>query len=261
MRATNLLAVACTLGAAGCGDNDRGSLPYGEGSTFVVGSDGTASDAAPVYADSCEGLTDEACLRRDVCDEGGAADVVVNLDGEAIEVVCLPEAESVEVIANVEGDIESTDNNAVLVLDGEDDGVDLDGDLTVDGNNVVIYGEGPEVSVIGGDVDIMKNNTVVRGVTVQGDVHITFNNAEVVYCVIEGNLTIDGNNVSVAGCDIFGTVEVSGNNVRLNGNRIQTLGEFTGAQNAECRDNVGFVDANEDGVIDDEEVGDALECA
>ena len=35
-------------------------------------------------------------------------------------------------------------NNVVLVLDDEDDGVDVMGDVTIDGNNVFLFGHGPE---------------------------------------------------------------------------------------------------------------------
>ena len=37
------------------------------------------------------------------------------------------------------GDIKKVGNNVVLVLDDEDDGVDVTGDVTIDGNNVTLF--------------------------------------------------------------------------------------------------------------------------
>jgi len=156
--------------------------------------------------------------------------------------------------------VEKTQNGSVVVLDAADDGEDIEGDLSVDANNVVIYGESPDVSVIGGDLDITKNNTTIRGVRITGDVTVEYNNANLVFCVIEGDLTIIGNNTTVAGCDVWGSLTVVGENTVLVSNHLAAAGPFA-AQGLVCNANYHFGDDDQDGVIDEAELGDPIQCS
>lgn len=71
--------------------------------------------------------------------------------GKVVDVVCYPANSSPPVIEE-KGDVTlgQNENKAVVAIDGAADGVDIAGNVTSAGNNVVVYGEGPAVSVIGG---------------------------------------------------------------------------------------------------------------
>jgi len=242
-----LIVQALFVLGVGCGNdgNSRG-LPYTPGQTTLIG------------GDECAKLDDECVDAQQQCGKDGAADVLLDDSGRLVDVICYPTTGVA--VENYDGPVEDVGNNVVLVLDGADDGVDVDGDVTIDGNNVTLYGEGPDVSVIGGNLDIAKNNAVVRGVRVQGDVTIEKNNPSLVDCVIEGDLLIHGNNVSIALCEVWGKLTIEGNNAVLVSNVFAQLPEVKG-NNTVCNDNVSFVDADHDAKVADDELGDAVVCA
>ncbi len=260
-----LLALGC--GALGCG-GDGGArshdVPWGDARTQVITPDRTISNFSPVTDDECLPYEDGAkdvCIRpQEVCGEE-AADVILDERGEVIDVICYPAGEtvSVEQVEAAAGDIAQNQNNAVLVLDEVDDGVDLEGNLSVDANNVVVYGAGPDVSVISGDVTVDGNNTIVRGVRIQGDVNIVKNDNVFLFCVIEGNLTITGNNTRILGCDVYGDVTIVGNNTELASDRFAGDVSSTGS-GLSCESNRYFDDKNGDFRVSDDELGDVFEC-
>jgi hypothetical protein len=196
---------------------------------------------------------------RNECEAG--AEVVLGSDGKVIETVCYPKGEtlSVEQIEAHSGNVAQNENNAVIALDAVDDGVDIHGDLTVDANNVVVYGEGPATSVIEGDVDVDGNNIIVRGVTIQGGATIEANDAVFLHCVIQGDVVVTGNNTVIAACDVFGSIELRGNNTKLAGNHV--VGKLTDSgKNSVCDENLSASDANADHVLQTSELGGALTC-
>jgi hypothetical protein len=131
--------------------------------------------------------------------------------------------------------------------------------VTIDGNNVTLFGHGPDPSVIGGNLNIDKNNALVSGVRVQGDVVIDKNNPSLVDCVIEGDLTIKGNNVSIALCEVWGKLTVEGNNAILVSNWFAVAPEVKG-KNLICNDNLAFTDADGDGAVGEDELGEPIAC-
>src|SRR6185295_17309607 len=127
--------------------------------------------------------------------EDAATDVILGRHGEVLTTLCYPtDGWDVTVVGDDPVSTPPLGNKTVVVIDGKDDGVDITGDVDIKGNNSIIWGEGPDVSVIGGDVHIDKNNAIVRGVRIKGDATITKNNAALVDCVIEGDLTVTKNN-------------------------------------------------------------------
>lgn len=239
------LVVVLLAGLPGCGSSESTgatvATPYQPGAATVV-SDGTSNPGA---------CTDSSCLTAAAkCSKDQAADVIVASNGEIPDVICYGQDVTVATVPTDPVPDYTTDgNNAVLVLDGKNDGADVVGDLTISGNNAIVYGSGPDVSVIGGTVNVQKNNAIIRGVRIKGDVTIDKNNTTLVYCVIEGDLTITGNNTTVAGCDIFGKVTVSGLNTSLLGDRINGVDSVPG-KNLTCKGDVRFDDANGNGVVD-----------
>jgi hypothetical protein len=265
MRRFEVALLFCSLlGLAACGSDAPRVLPYDPNSTALIGGDYDNPDGLAYRitetpdGDECIDL-DGACVRPQTeCGDSGAADVLLDDSGNLVDVICYPT--SGVVIEGVEGEVDHVGNNVVLVLDDEDDGVDVTGDVTIDGNNVTLYGNGPDTSVLGGNLNIEKNNAVVRGVRVQGDVTIEKNNPSIVDCVIEGDLTIRGNNVSIALCDVWGKLVIEGNNTVLVSNHFASAPEVHG-KNTVCASNRTFVDADDDGLVSEAELGDEVACS
>jgi hypothetical protein len=251
-----LAATACDNGGA-----RSHSVPWGDDRTQVIDAEGNVTELEATAGDDCLDLENDVCIRpQEECD-GRAADVVLDGRGELLEIICYPEEEilSVEEIEAQDGNVEQNQNDSVIVLDGIADGVDIAGDLSVDANNVVIYGDSAENSLIDGDVYVDGNNIIVRGVRIQGAVEIVANNAVFLHCVIEGDVSISGNNAVLSACDVLGNVQVTGQNAKLSGNRV--TGELSDqGQNTICEENMAALDADEDGVLSESEIGAPISC-
>lgn len=248
--------------AAACGDAGPRShaLPWSEGRVQVIGAEGSVRNVAPSDDAFCRELPGGCETPQRAC-EGRAADWILDRDGKLVHTLCYPEGGTLSVaeLNERDGDVAQNQNNAVIDLDDGLPGVDVAGNLSIDANNVVVYGDDPEHAVIGGELLIDGNNTLVRGVTVQGDVVVAKNNAALAHCVIEGDLIIRGNNTVLAGCVVWGQVRIEANNTKLVGNRLVGGLSATG-KNAECTGNYAYVDGDGDGVLRDDELGALLGC-
>lgn len=265
MRQVLILVVACSGIAGACGDDSAPPrFPYEPDKTTLIGDYDNPEDLAGYRivttpdGEACINLDDVCVKPQNECGEDAVADVLIDDQGAVVDVICYPTAGVT--IEGVEGDIADVGNNVVLVLDDEADGVDVAGDVTIDGNNVTLYGHGPDTSVIGGDLTIAKNNALVRGVRIEGDVVIEKNNPSIVDCVIEGDLTIRGNNVSIALCEVWGKLTIEGNNAVLVGNHFASPPEVHG-NNTVCNANLAFEDTDGDGAVAEDELGAAVDCA
>lgn len=271
---------AAALAGAGCTQRRLAAsgdvqTPYEEDRTTVIGTD---SDGGQVAGSTPEDLTAGDCVivgDGDNCvvvdedgtfceREGGPSDAIV-VDGEVVEVVCYPPpkegAPEVVVDSDQDGDLDvpQNANNTTVTFDEDTDGTPIEGDIVVDGNNVAIYGNGPENTVIAGDVTLDGNNVRLRGLTIDGNLTITKNNQAVVLVVVTGDVLISGSNDVFTASDVYGSLTVEQNNVVLVSNRVQGAWTIEG-NNPDCTANVAFTDDNDDRVISDDEVGDALPC-
>jgi hypothetical protein len=210
-----------------------------------------------VALDEC---SDDQCgtVSRE-CGEGAAADVVLDENGSVVDVLCYRRDVAVQVVPTDTSGTVTAGNDTVLVLDAEDDGVDVDGDIEIQGNNAVIWGDGPDTSVISGTVDVEKNNAIIRGVRIQHDVTIEKNNTSLAFCVIEGDLIITGNNTTVAECAVFGQVRITGLNTVLVENDFAGTSRVSG-YNLTCNGNRSFDDDNGDYRVSDDERGGEVGC-
>lgn len=275
MRQTFLRSIVIAVSTAGlfsaCSGSDAtvsgDNTPYTSdpNKTVVVGATGgsTASGSAGTAQPSsgCITLPSGECVDAKSCAPGERRDVVVDSKGKVVAVVCYP-ADATPPELNSDGDVSlsKTENNGVVAIDGAADGVDVKGNVVAAGNNVVVYGEGPAVSVIGGNVEAGGNDFSLRGVTVQGNVHVVGNNATLVLCVIEGNVVFDGNNNVIANCAIRGNVEIKGVNNTLVSNQIGGQVSVGADKNTVCDSNVVWSDANANKVLDPGETGAAIAC-
>lgn len=239
----------------GCGAETTeapSSTPYRAGEATIIGEE---PGGETVDIGEC---SDCVLVERE-CGYGAAADVILDADGNIVDVLCYRRDVEVDIVSpDTTGSVEAG-NNTVLVLDGEDDGVDVDGDVVIAGNNAVVWGDGPDTSVISGTVDIEKNNAIVRGVRIQEDVTIEKNNTSLAFCVIEGDLVITGNNTTVAECAVFGQVRITGLNTVLVENEFASTDEVAG-YNLVCNGNRRFDDANENLLVDETELGNEISC-
>lgn len=250
------ISVLVLGGVAACGGSEaEADVPYQLGQAMVIG-DTKGGELEAVDA-SCDTAECEAVLER--CGPRSFADVVLDEDSEVLDVLCYKPNVTVVEIGVDAVDTASAGNNTVLVLDAEDDGADVTGDVVLEGNNTIVYGEGPALSVIGGNLAIDKNNAIVRGVRVHGDVTITKNNTKLAFCQIDGNLTVVGNNTTLAECVVHGEVQIEGNNTVLVQNQLADDSPVLG-KTQRCNGNVSFDDENEDLVVDENELGAAVVC-
>lgn len=227
---------AVTLSLAGalpaCSDATSESTPYAPGDATLIGVE--RGGQAMTLDEACD--QHECEEQAEACGERAAADVIVDESGEVVDVICYKQGVDVVTLPIDEVESATAGNNTVLVLDDVDDGTDVVGDVTLEGNNAVVWGHGPEVSAIGGTLEIQKNNAVVRGVHIAGDLIISKNNAQLAFCEIEGNLTITGNNTTLAECTVHGSVTIEGLNTVLVQNRFAQ--PQIAAKNLICNDNV-----------------------
>jgi hypothetical protein len=265
-----------TFLAACSGDDQLASTdphnPYEDGATTVIGGDPeTPIASGQVNGEGCLQVDEDTCVAVEregkyCSNDQGPVDAVV-VDGEVVEVVCYEDNDgasgpSIIVDSDSDGDIDvpQNQNGAVITFDPATDGQPIAGNVTLDGNNVTLYGNGPDKSIIDGNLIIIGNNARVRGVHVTGNIEIGLNTAAVVFCVVDGNIQISSNNSLIAETDVYGNVQVEGNNCILVNNDVAGGWQITGS-NAICDGNMKFADDNMDRVIAAEEKTTALVCA
>jgi hypothetical protein len=254
------------LAAYGCSDGGSKShtvLPWETGTRVIDDERGVTEVTTPA-GDQCldvETGTQSLCIKPQEECAGNAADVVLDAAGKLLEIVCYPPAATlgVEELDARQGMVAQNENNAAIVLDDVADGADIVGDVAVDANNVVIWGEDPATARIEGDVSVAGNNIIVRGVHITGDVSILANDSTFLHCVVDGDVVIEGNNSVFVGCDVFGSITVKGNNTNVSGNRV-VGGISDGGKNTRCEANHAATDADADGLIEESELGEPLSC-
>jgi hypothetical protein len=252
MKTLALWAVPFAVACGADTEDNNVRTPYRSGEANLIGAE---PGGETTNVDDCGDCGD---VERE-CGKAAAADVVLDEDGNVVDVLCYKPDVDVELVpTDVTGTV-NAGNDTVLVLDDEDDGVDVEGDVVIEGNNAVVWGDGPDTSIIAGTVDVEKNNAIIRGVRIQEDVTIEKNNTSLAFCVIEGDLIITGNNTTVAECTVFGEVRITGLNTILVGNEFEGTDEV-GGYNLTCNDNVRFDDTNEDLALDDAELGGVVVC-
>lgn len=240
---------------------------YEDETITVIGGDDAVPVATGTTEDDCLQISDDTCtpISREgqYCKtDSGPVDIIV-VDGEVKEVICYEDVDGAptEVLDSEAGDVEiaQEENGTVVTFDPSTDGVPIEGDILVDGNDVTLYGNGPDKTIIDGNLRITGNNARIRGVRVTGNVIIDLNTASFVLGVVEGNLEIRFNNCLAAENDVFGNLVNDGNNTILVGNDVGGGLEGSGL-GASCQDNRSFDDANMDFIVTDDEVGDPIEC-
>jgi hypothetical protein len=270
------------------GYGDFGNAPVtgiGTGSTSTssrddgINTDPDSLTGDPVVVGTPSGggevcFSDTLCATPDTSNEwcereGGPVDLIY-VDGVVVKTICYPPSEDpnrpVEFVdGNTPGDIDIVQNaNRTTVIFSDDtNGVPIEGDIQVDGNNVAIFGNGADNTIIDGDVTLDGNNARMRGVTITGDLILSKNNVAIVLSRILGNVRLSGtgtNNSVFAENDIFGDFTSSSNGHLIVGNDVSGEFSHTG-QNLTCDRNRSFTDEDEDQLVDEPgEIGGPLSC-
>lgn len=261
------------------------------GMVTVIGADPTGAGApdagaagetpvlvgTPLGTDAGTG-TGEVCISDTLCEvpdtassdwcerEGGPVDLIY-VDGELVQTICYPPATDPErptetIAGSGDVDVAQNANKTTVVFDAATDGVPIVGNVSVDGNNVAIYGNGPDNTILDGNVTLDGNNTRLRGVTITGDLVLRKNSVAIVLCRILGNVrleTMSTNGSIFAENEIWGDFTSDSNNNLFVGNAVSGNWEHVGHNNT-CDRNVAFSDADKDAVLDDAERGAALPC-
>ena len=244
--------------------------PYREGRPSVVG---TAADGVsirgstpPLGPNDCI-LMGDNCLHPDrsgtFCERDGGPYDVVLADGDVVLVVCYPPDANGNhsVVVNDNGTImvPQNENNTTITFDMGTDGIPIDADMVIEGNNVAVYGNGVEETVLHGDVVLAGNTVRLRGLTIDGNLTLPNNDVAAVFVRVTGTVRMSGNNGVLAGSDVFGELTVTSNSVVLVQNRIQGAVDVDGNDGV-CIDNGAFVDGNADGIIDVSDIGGDISC-
>ncbi|MFP4600668.1 MAG: hypothetical protein ACLFVJ_20600 [Persicimonas sp.] len=255
-------------------EGDGSETEYGDETTVVSTPGSTETDViVSGDPDKCVDIDGE-CVDLDEAKENGGqycddpdaqADIIV-VDGEVVDVICYPPKEDGEQIDETERDedgdaeVPQTGSGRVVTFDEETDGEPIEGDVVIEAERATIYGNGPESTILDGDLTVRSNHARVRGVTIIGDASfdINANNSALSFCKIHGNLDVAANGFSANNCQVFGDVTVSGNDATLTNIGVQGAWEIN--PSAECNGCYSFADENEDFVVDDDEVGEELTC-
>src|SRR5688572_5829266 len=125
-RIGRVLLLGC---AVGCGDDGQGySTPYRLGQAIVIGED-EVGVLTSVDRD-CDTPECDAVLER--CGDEAFADVILDEGGAVVDVVCYKRNVTLREVGIDAVASARVGNNTVLVLDAEDDGADVTGDVTID---------------------------------------------------------------------------------------------------------------------------------
>jgi hypothetical protein len=244
------------LGVCACSSSSSELvLPYPVGQAMVFGAP-EGGVTTPVDA-ACATETCLAVLER--CGGNAYAEVVLGTPGNVLDVMCYPGDLRVREIGAAPFEAIGEESDTVFVFDALEDGADVLGDVTVIGENDVLYGAGAEVSILGGDLGIDGERTVLRGLTIRGDVTIDKNDAKLSLVQINGDLTINGNGVTLSESVVHGEVLVVGSNTVLSRNLLEGVQSLEGT-NLACNLNQRFDDADGNRVIDDSELGSEVDC-
>ena len=228
--------------------------PFPLGQAMVYGGDGGG-----VRVDVTPSCQSEACLAvRERCGERAYAEVMLDRAGAIADVACY--RGDLHIVELGTSPVIGLDDqpDTVIVFDSIDDGPDLYGNATLSEDNVVLYGAGAQVSVVGGELGIEGSGAMVRGLRIAGDVVIDRAGANLALVEIEGELFINADDVTVTESVVKGRVHVGGSGAVLVRNLLNAS-HLSGTR-LKCNLNQRFADADGDGLIDAAELGGEVSC-
>lgn len=242
------------------GDGD--ATDYGAQTDVIVAADGTTyivsgSGSGCVQVDGvCQDLAEAE--GRYCGQEGGQTDVVLDGDGAVAEVICYPPPEEAaavdEVIVTEDGvaTLPQNANGSVIIFDEQTEGEAVEGDMTLNGERMTLFGRGVDETLLVGQLTIASNNSRLRGMTIDGGLSYTknANNSALSFVTVRGDVSIASNGFRGAALTVFGDVTITGNDARLT--NLGISGEWSGG-GATCVGCYSIADEDEDFIVDEGE--------
>ena len=277
-----LLMCALVL-AAGCGGEDAPSTGrqvvatgdgdatgYGAQTDVVVTADGTTyiisgrGEGCVQIDGACQDLAEAE--GRYCGQEGGQTDVVLDGDGAVAEVICYPPPEEAaavdEVIVTEDGvaTLPQNANGSVIIFDAQTEGEAVEGDMTLNGERMTLFGRGVDETLLVGQLTIASNHSRLRGLTINGGLRYTknANSSALSFVTVRGDVSIASNGFRGAALTVFGDVTVTGNDARLT--NLGISGEWSGG-GATCAGCYSIADEDEDFIVDEGERADWVDGA
>jgi hypothetical protein len=248
------LALVATCACSSSGGEEV--LPYPVGQVMVFG-ESPAGAMARAMGSTC---TSEPCAAvQERCGLEAYAEVILGTALEVLDVICYRADLGVRQLEETPFDVIGEENDTVFIFDAIDDGADLLDEVTVSGENDVLYGTGADVSVLGAGLTIDGPNTIVRGLTIRGGVTIDRDDAKLSLVEIWGDLTINGNQMTLSESIVHGDVRVVGTNAVLARNLLEGATRLIGT-NLECALNQRFDDRNGNREIERNELRGEVDC-
>jgi hypothetical protein len=247
-----LLAGSCACSSS---ESDPVLTPFPLGQAMVYGGDGGGLHVA--VTPSCD--SDACSAVRERCGDSAYAEVMLDRRGAIADVVCYRGDLSIRELGLAPVVALDEQSESVIVFDSVDDGADVVGDVTLRADDVVLYGAGAQVSVLGGTLGIEGDRATVRGLSIAGDVIIDRDGAKLSLVEIQGELIINADDVTINESVIVGRVQVMGKGAVLVRNLLGKNRDVTGTD-IKCNLNQRFDDIDQDGVADDGELGGEVSC-
>jgi hypothetical protein len=243
------------------GYTDTTDVVVAGGKTWIVTGD---PSGCVQLGDQC---VDIGTVKQQSCGSPDAQADIVVVDGKVVEVICYPPKSSgvsidkVSTTTNGTTEVPQNANNSVITFGPETNGKPVEGDVTLNAENISLIGNGVANTIIHGKVTLDSNNAHLRGLTVDGDLIIdkNSNNATVAFVAVRGKLSVVANDVTILSTIVFGDLTVSGHAASLVAVGVQGKTVFEQAA-ALCNGTYVFTDTNKSFTIQTSEMGAAFAC-
>ncbi len=232
----------------------------------VIGLDPAHGAGSAVWFDGhCVWLEDGECLLVDPrgtwCElETVPMDVVLAFNAVS-NLICYREREPVFYIGPGLGDLlipHTGVGGTVYFLDSSD-GVPLEGDLYVRGDEIMVWGRSQELTVIDGDVSVSGDGVQLRNLTITGDLVLNSSAVSMAYVAVRGSLYVYGQRSVIAKNLVFGSLEVHEEDNVFVDNGVQAGLVFAGDGNT-CDGNFRFTDKDGNTSVSPDELLGTYEC-
>jgi hypothetical protein len=226
----------------------------------VIGLDPAHGDPTDVWFDGhCVWLADGECLLVDTrgtwCElESVPMDVVLAFT-EITALLCYREREPIFYIGQGLGDllVPHTGVGATVYFVDSTDGEPLIGDIFVRGDEIMMWGNGQNATIIAGSVVVSGDAVQLRGLTIEGDLTVTSSATDLAFVTVRGNLTTQGTGGVFARTTVYGNLEVTGPDNVFIENGVQGTMAFAESDNI-CDGNFRFTDRDTNGAVSADEI-------
>ena len=209
----------------------------------------SAAHASCVQVGSCFAPTTDA----DYCaTPAGPADLLM-VSGALKHTFCYPSSSSQIIVVATATDLVISQTGAVVTFNSGTYNQWFGGKLDIEADNVVIYGNGPQSTLFRGNLEVHGANAKIRGVRIGGAV-VTQKPIALAFTTIAESAELPAGSAVIATL-VLGSLTLSGGLVA----QSEVQGTFN-VTASECESNRHVADISGDGLIDQNELGSAIDC-